>query len=323
MPDVSFSFYKQLSPVLLDRSGIILTEPEFEFEKEGKILKISKSKKSTDDMIELPGADSEWTKDDEICVSCKCTVSKPNVFFDKKSGIAGPGTELGVAAVISSIKTSLRRTIHFDGSISEMQERSELAFSFRIPPKTVLDSFTMRFILYLKKTREDSVLPGYADMEGTVLAHVGVPITVMLDKEPNDFPTRVIPFESSKSHLLWKLETEWTDPFKDSFNDSVCLFLNSNHQRFESLNPERKSGDRWALSEIYAEAILQIIEKVKSEMDEASWKEILNLNPDRVEPDSVSLYVGYMLKTHFKTDGNNAIYLSEKIRNKLYSEMKR
>ena len=312
MNQSKFSFYRMADGSLFKKAGLKLEPYEFSYSSSDGGRPVTRSSKSEDLKIELPGANCDWVPArDDLTISRKCVVDKPAVFFGEKKGVAAGDAEIGLAVVISSVKSSFRRTVPYDASILDGDGPVSLNFTHTVPARTLLGDFSLRTVLYLKSPCTADPPAYLSNSSGTVLGSPEPFTGVYIDDYTPEFPTRVL--EEGSRKPLWRLLIEWRNPLTDGFMDSVCVILNKDNPAFKTLKLDSENKNMAALNEIYSSAILQIIAKLRDE-DRDVWKDTVSGNPEAICEGSVSDFVYYMLSQRFNTDGSDLVKLSYEIR---------
>lgn len=316
MKSASFSFYRTVGQRTLADARFQFEPYEFAYNTETKKKEIKKSRKSETYSIEIPSEDCDWDPDiNDVIISRKCTVGKPKQLFSRKYGVGFEDAELGLAVVISSIPSSRRIVIPYDGSIINSEGPITIEFDVRLPPKTYRGQFTLTTILYLKSVSSDNPPAYYCNEPGGNLGVIEQPTEVYIDEQSPEFPTRI--HGEGRNNPLWRLSVTWTNPLTDDFMKNVCLILNEDNPEFFSLKLNSDNKNKGMLSEIYSSAILQIIYMVKNESD-LIWEDTMNGNANKIREGSVSDYVYYMMTQRFNCDVTDIVTLSERIRNTIY-----
>lgn len=309
-----FQMHRVIDKKLIEKAGIVVSRCALSYSVDGEESDIGLSSNSEEYILEIPGPDSNWDwESNDIIIRCVCRVENPKALFKNKDGIAFADAILGIGVVLASYESSQRYAVDFKGSIgSEDDGPIELLFEYTIPVKQLRGSFVLRPIIYLKKSPSVAAPDYYDCREGSMLGQVAPETFVHIQNQSPEFPTYSA--SDGRKSPLWKLETNWKDPMTDSFIESVCLILNSNHKDYSLLKVGRLEKNSSLLTEIYASALLQIMQKVKDEVDSKSWADIVSSNSEVVVPGSVSDYIGYMMSQRLKTDGSDIVFLSERLR---------
>lgn len=316
MSSSKFSFHRLADGELIRKSKIELGKYHFEYTNENnERMPITQSGKSDINAIELPGTHCDWTSSDNIIVMGSCIVGKTSPLFNKKSGIAFEDGVLGIAAVISSALSSRRVVVPFEGEIGISDSDAELTLEYIIPKDTIRSHFSIKTIIYLKKSGSGNVPDIYDNRSGAVFGSIGMPVHVYLENQSPEFPTREI--NGGSGSPLWTVSVSWKDPRIEAFLESVCIYINRDHPEYGSLKLNHENKNKALLNEIYSGALLQIILRLKSEGPNI-WDDTINLNPNTVQGGSVSDYIGYMMKEIFKSGNDDVMRLSEKIRKTIY-----
>ena len=316
MRSASFSFYRTTSQKTIDDAGFQFEQYAFRYRTETKEKEIKKSRKSETFNIEIPSEDCDWDPNiNDIIISRRCTVKKPKSLFSKEYGVGFEDAELGLAVIISSIPSSRRIVVPYEGCISNSEEPVTMEFIARLLPKTYRGQFTMTTILYLRSASSDYPPAYYCNAPGSNLGILEPPTNVYIDEHSPEFPTRI--HGEGRNNPLWRLSVTWTNPLTDDFMKNVCLIFNEDNPEFSSLKLNSDNKNKGMLSEIYSSAILQIIYMVKNESD-VIWEETIRGNADKIREGSVSDYIYYMMTQRFNCDVTDIVTLSEKIRKTIY-----
>ena len=317
MKSATFSFFRMAEQKMLDKAGFQFEPYEFRYRTETKEREIKRSRKSETFSIEVPSEDCDWDPNvNDIIISRRCTVKKPEVLFREKDGGVGfEDAELGLAVIISSVPSSRRIVIPYEGPICNSDSPTQLEFTARLPPKTYRGQFSLTTILYLRSPSSDDPPSYYCNTPGSKLGVLEPTTDVYIDEQSPEFPTRI--HGEGRNNPLWRLSITWTNPLTDDFMKSVCLILNEDNPEFSSLKLNSDHKNKGMLSEIYSSAILQIIYRVKNESD-SIWNETISGDASKIREGSVSDYVYYMMTQRFNCDVTDIVTLSERIRKTIY-----
>lgn len=317
MKSATFSFFRSPNQKLIDSASFDFEPYSFGYLSEMKIKEVKKSRKSDKYHIEIPSDDCDWSPDiHNIILNRRCTVKKPHALFGKRTGIAFQDEKLGLAAIISSITSSRRIVISYDGTIEDDDDPQILTLNVVLPEKTYRGNFTIETVLYVKEASSVDPPAYICNSVGTKLGIVEPKTEVFLDEKTPEFPTRI--HGEGYNNPLWRLSVTWKDPLTDDFMKNVCLLINEDNPEFKNLKLNSDNKNKAMLSEIYSSAVLQIIYMVKNDSDPGVWDETMSGNPESIHEGSVSDYVYYMMTQRFNCDVLDIVSLSEKIRKTLY-----
>ena len=204
----------------------------------------------------------DWSmENDGLVFSVTLLLSNPKAFYGD-GGVAGNGTELGVAAVVKS-PTSCRRDT-FDSMI-RIHDDTESVNSFLVVNLSSEDyhgTATLDIVLYVRKPGCDS---RFASESGYVLG-VLQSYVLSLDGNTSIFPIDTI---SSDQGFLWRLECDYSDVTVDRFDQSIALVFNENHPRYGQLEIDKMtksmSVTNVAFLSILSHAIQLLIQNVLRE----------------------------------------------------------
>lgn len=198
------------------------------YDSAGRQLNIDK----TTGKLSFESEAGDWSMEkDGLTVSISVSMSNPHVFYGD-GGVAGHGTELGIAAVVKS-PTSCRRDT-FDSMI-RICEDTDPVNSFLVVNLSSEDyhgTATVDVVLYVKKPGSDS---RFASESGYILG-VLQSYVFSLDGNSSIFPIDTI---SSDQGFLWRLECDYSDVTVDRFDQSIALVFNENHPRYGQLEIEK------------------------------------------------------------------------------------
>ncbi len=204
----------------------------------------------------------DWSmENDGLVLSITLSLSNPNAFYGN-GGVAGNGTELGVAAVVKS-PTSCRRDT-FDSMI-RIYDDTESVNSFlavNLSSKDYHGTATLDIVLYVRNPGYDS---RFASESGYILG-VLQSYVLSLDGNTSIFPIDTI---NSDQGFLWRLECDYSDVTVDRFDQSIALVFNENHPRYGQLEIEKMTKSmnvsNIAFLSILSHAIQLLIQNVLRE----------------------------------------------------------
>ena len=132
---------------------------------------------------------------------------------------------------------------------------------------------------------------------------------VIIDGNGSLFPIHEI---SSPNEPLWWVRCEWEDPLEDSFtDDNFCIYLNTAHKDFATLNVNEGLKNSALLMEIICGALQTLIMKVLND-DTARDATIRGAG---IQQGSISSMVNYILHTfQINYDQNNPENLAIDVR---------
>ena len=174
----------------------------------------------------------DWSMEkDGLTVSISVSLSNTCALYGE-GGVAGRGTELGIAAVVKS-PTSCRRDT-FDSMIRICEDTGQVN-SFLVVNLSSQDyhgTATVDVVLYIKKPGFDS---RFASESGYILG-ILQSYVFSLDGNTSIFPIDTI---SSDQEFLWRLECDYSDVAVDRFDQSIALVFNESHPRYGQLEIEK------------------------------------------------------------------------------------
>lgn len=209
--------------------------------------------------ISFDNETNDWSMEkDGVYLTLSFSIENIKPFYGR-GGVAGPGTILGVAAILKSPISCRRDTFPSEMMISETDTGVEGNVVVVMNHYDYRDSATIDLVLYV---RSGGGSLGFADEQGYILGNFQS-LSLSLNGEGSIFPIDTI---SSEKNFLWRLECDYSDSTVDRFDESIALVFNDKHPLYKNLEIDKMNLQNSLLLSILSHAIQILIEKVTSEL---------------------------------------------------------
>lgn len=203
-------------------------------------------------------------------------------------GIVCQDAELGIAVIWTSSDSRQRGVIAAQGTIRYSEPSAEIKIKHSFEIAQLRGSVRLKTVLYIKKSGfpfdEEQHL---ANTYGLILGELSNEI-LLLDGNGSEFPVVI---KNDPDQPLWWVECEWNEPAKDLFAESVLIVLNEGHDDYVYIDKNSPSYNQAMLKEIFSQALLVIITKLKE--NPSDWEDAVNDND--LGQGSVSEVISYFL----------------------------
>lgn len=205
-----------------------------------------------------------------------------------------PRDVIGVAAVWWSDKSLLRGCEYNVGEISLDEARESTKKTFRFHKsfgKGILaGTLYVQYMLYLKEAKGERK-PGFANIQGTMLGHIGVALKIMVDGEGSTFPISIV---SQEGEPLWWTDIQIDDPYDDAFSEEFFnIIINDKHPAFASLGQDAGYTKAPIFGVIIAGAIEELFLYLRYETD----YDFNASDQSNVTPGTIANAVNWMITT--------------------------
>ena len=230
-----------------------------------------------------------WTQDDyNFCLRRRYCLRTFQCLFGAE-GVVCKSAKLGLAMIWTSSDSKQRGVIQI-GSFSNTDNILDAVAEKEFDVAQLRGEVDFSTILYIAEAgipEMDEI--HLANTNGYVLGELENYV-VKLDGNGSTFPV----FEVSEpGQPLWYVKCDWIDPTADSFSECVSINLNTAHKNYRYINRNEKVFNPQLLSEIMANAIAIIVEKVR--LQPAFWDQIMG--NDSLEQGSVGQALYYFMET--------------------------
>lgn len=228
---------------------------------------------------------------------------------DSLLAVAMPRDIIGVAAVWWSDKSLLRGCEYDVGEISfeEARESPKKTFTFRksFGKGILAGTLYVQYMLYLKEAKGKRK-PGFANIQGTMLGHLGVALKIMVDGEGSTFPISIV---SQEGEPLWWTEIHIDDPYDDAFSEEFFnIIINDKHPAFGNLGQEAGYTKAPIFAVIIAGAIEELFLYLRYELD----YDFNASDQNNMAPGTIANAVNWMITT-FGIDTANITALHKSV----------
>ena len=306
--------FPKMSRDLLVKTGYSSAIYEFYYRYQGEMreLKADTADTSTSraSVLQLTDQACQWhPESSNLVAKCHCEINVPMFLFGENGLAAENGGVIGVAVMWMNPDASQRGVV----TIGEINKTSPapciIEGNISFMPKQLRGTLILQTVLYLKERGLPKGLEKYqAAYTGTILGILDE-TRVIIDGNGSLFPIHEI---SSPNEPLWWVRCEWEDPLEDSFtDDNFCIYLNTAHKDFATLNVNEGLKNSALLMEIICGALQTLIMKVLND-DTARDATIRGAG---IQQGSISSMVNYILHTfQINYDQNNPENLAIDVR---------
>lgn len=288
--------FPKLSRDLLVKTGYSSSIFEFRYRYHGeeRELKATTADTSTSKaaVLQLTDPACHWHPDtSNLLVKCKCIINVPLFLFGENGLAASDGGVLGIALMWMTPDASQRGVVPIGELTRKTESPCMIAGEIEFPAKELRGTLIIKTILYLKKCGNPKGLELYqATQAGTVLGILDE-TRVIIDGNGSLFPVHEIALPNEP---LWWVKCEWDDPLEDLFtDDNFCIYLNTAHKDFSTLNVNEGLKNSPLLMEIICSSLQFLIMKVLN--DETARD--ATIQGAGIQEGSVSSMVNYFLHT--------------------------
>ena len=243
-------------------------------------------------VLKLSDQVAQWNpEENNLFVEYNCSFRSPQFLFGEQGLAALNGSVIGVALLWLDPDANQRGVQAIGDIASSTNKPCSISGRLAFPEKQLKGTLELQTVLYLKKrglpnNRERHL----AILEGTIFGIIDV-TRIVIDGNGSIFPVHEI---KALNEPLWWIRCDWEDPRLDRFTDeNVCLFLNTAHKDYPSLNINEGIKNSPLLMEIVCSALQIIIVKVLN--DDAATSD--TINGSNLEEGSISSVVHYFLNT--------------------------
>ncbi len=313
--------FPKVSRELVLKSGYISTKYVFSFMDNGekRELKSSPTDSSTSKMtvlkLEDPGC--KWHPENyELMVECKSIINTPSFFFGR-DGVAADDGVIGAAIMWMAPDASVRGVEKIGEFSKKTTGPCEISGKVLFRSQLLRGTVLLQTILYLKNPGRASKQEKHlAQFTGTILGVLDE-TKLIIDGNGSMFPIHTVP---SATEPLWWVTCNWEDPTQDVFtDDNFCLYLNSAHKDYGSLNANDGIKNSPLLMEIICSAIQLLIIKV---LNDDVYKDATIKGTD-LRPGSISSVVNYLIHAYnLKYDHDNPEALAMDIRRSIMKDLR-
>lgn len=230
-----------------------------------------------------------WSADSHnLIIRRKIFIGKALALFGY-GGIADEDDVLGIAVQWSSPSSCERGVSIIKDPITRAVSNHIFDFEMKMNPGFFKGDIELETIIYLRQKgkHKDSVC---AKKVGTILGVIDTTI-LSLDGTGSKFPIVVVSEEDKP--LWWLFYADSIDASEDKFTeDNVRIVINKAHKDYPLLNMESSVKESPLFIEVLASALLQIVERVKTDMGD-SFNDVIN--DDNLEPGSVAKAVNFFI----------------------------
>lgn len=297
------ALYKQVNNVMYETISPKIEEIIFYYEEnnEEKTVEIGEMNQ----VIFINEIDHNWdAARHDLNVKLKLNLSNLNTLFGN-DGVTHSENKIGVAAHFHSRTSNYQETVPC-GDISNENPSITVVLEKKFQKSFLKGKVECTLFLYLKELnvkesyRADVLGMRFGDLES---------FTVMIDGEGSMFPILEV---EKPGEALWSVYSAWSDIYSEPLDvEFVRVELNKKHPAFNIIMGETKPS-KYLLSEVFANAMTQIIYKVVQEED-------FDLtNQESME--SIASAVSYWIST-FEIDTTSLETINYTLRKKLEKQI--
>ena len=235
---------------------------------------------------------AQWNpEENNLYVDYRCSFRSPKFLFGEQGLAALNGSQIGVALLWLNPDGNQRGAEPIGEIYSNVNKSYSVSGRVFFSEKQLKGTLELQTVLYLKKRGlPNNKEKHLAALEGTIFGIIDE-TRIIIDGNGSIFPVHEV---KSLNEPLWWVMCDWEDPRTDRFTDeNVCLFLNTAHKDYPSLNINEGMKNSPLLTEILCSALQIIITKVLND-DVAKSDTIQGSN---LEEGSISSMVHYLLNT--------------------------
>lgn len=266
----------------------------YHYKGEMRVLKAEPAITSTSKctVLQLTDQVAQWNPDENnLFVEYKCSFRSPQFFFGENGLASLNGSVIGIALMWQDPDANQRGVKEIGEIPSTVYKTCSISGLVFFPEKQLKGTLVLQTILFLKKCVKPK--PGEEHLASSVGTVFGIvdETRIIIDGNGSIFPIHEV---KSPNDPLWWIRCDWEDPRTDRFTDeNVCLYFNTVHKDYPSLNINEGIKNSPLLMEILCSALQIIISKVLND-DTARTDTIQGSN---LEEGSVSSMVHYFLNT--------------------------
>ena len=214
-------------------------------------------------IVKLTDPTSKWHPEYfNLIIDFEGTISVPAHLFGPSGIVSRNNGRIGVAIIWMSKDSSTRSIVpvyDFAYQLQSFDYKKQVIF----PAQSLRGTLVLRTVLYLKSAGNPSEVEGHlANVTGTILGVLDE-TRIIIDGNGSVFP---VIEKADKSMPLWWVDCAWEDPTEDMLvEDNFCLYLNTAHADYPSLNLNNGLKHAPLFQDIIASSIAILISEVLSD----------------------------------------------------------
>lgn len=287
----------------------------------GQELELTADGTATDNTYSLQ-PDDEWNAEDfPLSISQGFSLSTLNLLFDGNESplaVALDGDTIGIMATWWSSQSDITGCERIGTFTAEdVADAGSHVFTFRktFDPGTLKGTLEIHYHLYLSKKGEKKK-PGFAHEVGTLLADIGLPLSIILDGTGASFPMTVT---EAENRPLWWTEINIVDPFEEPFTeDYFSLVLNASHPDYDALRGRGKNKKGTFDSALFREVLAGAIEELFLYLNQNYHSQFEGVEPGDAPEGTIAAAALYLKQF---IDPQNMMTLHESVRTMLSNRL--
>lgn len=298
----TFSLAPELTPDLIKKIGFSIEKISASYYHVDEIRTLDIL---IDSSIGFEDSKNTWSIEEYgLILDFDIIMKKPRTLFEDGT-FASPDDCLKIAFRVNSQDSRQKMIFNTSFTITNLSEPKNSRLTVEIPPGKMRKTADIEMLLYLSKSGKNSS----NQRPGTIFGRLFHKI-LSFSGEGSEFPINTM---ESDDNFLWKLEMDYEDPRIDRFDQSVMLWLNSKHPKYNELDIDTDPTSNIGFMEIMTQATFLIIEELSKT---TYMSDIISNNG--LEPGSLGQAAYYMIIT-YAPDYDNPIELMDELHRMVWS----
>ena len=257
--------YPKLDRELLTKTGYMSAEYDFFYKRNGEDQKLkattTDSSTSKTAVLQLTDPCAQWHPEKNGLWACiTCIINVPAFLFGEKGIASADGGILGIAVMWMAPDSSERGVVIIDEISKYSMAPYTIRGNIKFQEKMLRGTLILRTVLYLKERGNPTGMEKYQASEPGTIFGVLDETRVIIDGNGSMFP---IHETAAPTNPLWWVQCKWSEAVEDKFSDdNFCIYLNTAHKDYSSLNANEGLKNSPLLLEIICSALEILVTKV-------------------------------------------------------------